>query len=244
MKQLALLGLTLGILLGMWSCERPTNPVEEGTLSFDVDTVQFDSIFTTFLAPSERLIVRNTQNQAIKISRIWLEDSPDTQFEMIIDGLQTTDTSDIVIAANDSMHIFVNHTSTLQDNFIEEFINFEIGDERQQMLIYGKVIDAYFYRARLRQSGDSLGIEGVFFDEDITLPTDKPIVMDGPIFVTEGTTLTIEPGTRIFFTPYKFGFQDDEGVPFFALFSTLIVNGTLVAEGEPFDPIVLQGSRF
>ncbi|MEL6592351.1 MAG: choice-of-anchor Q domain-containing protein [Bacteroidota bacterium] len=244
MKQLALLGLTVGILLGMWSCERPTNPVEEGTLSFNVDTVKFDSIFTTFLAPSERLIVRNTQNQAVKISRIWLEDSPETQFEMIIDGLQTTDTSDIVIAANDSMHIFVNHTSTLQDNFIEEFINFEIGDETQQMLIYGKVIDAYFLRARLRQSGDSLGIEGFFFDQDTTLRPGKPIVMDGPIFVTEGTTVTIEPGTEIFFTPYKFGFQDDDGVPFFALFSTLIVNGTLVAEGEPFDPIVLQGSRF
>ncbi|MFK7921283.1 MAG: choice-of-anchor Q domain-containing protein [Bacteroidia bacterium] len=244
MKKLALLGLILALMIGLWSCERPTNPVEEGTLAFNVDTVMFDSIFTTFLAPSERLIVRNTQNRAVKISRIWLEDSPDTQFEMIIDGLQTTDTTDIVIAANDSMHIFINHTSTLQDNFIEEFINFQIGDETQQMLIYGKVIDAYFLRARLRQSGDSLGIEGFFFDKDTTLSPGKPIVMDGPIFVTEGVTLTIEPGTEIFFTPYKFGFKDDSGLPFFALFSTLIVNGTLIAEGEPYDPIVLQGSRF
>lgn len=238
------LSLVCGLLLALFSCDRPTNPLEEGTLTFNVDTVKFDSIFHTFLAPSERLIVRNTSNQAIKVSRIWLQNAPETSFEMIIDGLQTLDTTDIVIPARDSIHIFVNHTSTLKDGFIEEYINFEIGPERQQMLIWGKVIDGYFLRARLVQEGGNLGVTGFFFDKDTTLTPEKPIIMDGPIFVLEDVTVTILPGTQIYFTPYKFGFKDSTGLPFFALFSTLIVNGTLIAEGLPYDPVVFQGSRF
>lgn len=244
MKRILILSSVCGLLLALWSCDRPTNPVEEGTLGFNVDTVKFDSIFTTFLAPSERLIVRNTSNRAIRVSRIWLQNAPQTSFEMLIDGLQTLDTTDIVIPARDSIHIFVNHTSTLTDDFIEEFINFEVGGERQQVLIWGKVIDGYFLRARLVQDGGNIGVSGFFFDKDTTLTPEKPIIMDGPIFVLEDVTVTIEPGTRIFFTPYKFGFQDSSGLPFFALFSTLIVNGTLIAEGLPYDPIVFQGSRF
>jgi hypothetical protein len=244
MMRIAFFSLVCGLLLAIFSCDRPLNPVEEGTLTFNVDTVKFDSIFHTFLAPSERLIVRNTSNRAIKVSRIWLQDAPETSFEMIVDGLQTLDTTDIVIPADDSIHIFVNHTSTLKDDFIEEYINFEIGEERQQVLIWGKVIDGYFRRARLVQEGGNLGVTGFFFDKDTTLTPEKPIIFDGPIFILEDVTVTIEPGTQIYFTPYKFGFKDSTGLPFFALFSTLIVNGTLISEGLPWDPVVFQGSRF
>ena len=61
-------------LLAFWSCERPINPVEEGTLAFSADTVMFDSIFTTFLTPSERLLVYNETGKDVQISRIWLQD--------------------------------------------------------------------------------------------------------------------------------------------------------------------------
>ncbi|MEO0471683.1 MAG: choice-of-anchor Q domain-containing protein [Bacteroidota bacterium] len=233
-----LLGMTI-----MFSCERPNNPIEEGTLTFNVDTVKFDSIFTTFLSPAERLIVRNENGQAVNISRIWLEDAPDTDFSMIVDGIEGEDVEDIVIPANDSITIFINHKSDLLDGFIEEYINFQIGNEMQRMLIRGFVLDAYFYRARIIQDGNTFTVEGNIFDTDQTLPIDKPIVMDGPIFVTENAKLTILPGTEIFFTPYKFGVTDSNNAPFFILFSTLIVNGSLDAVGLKSDPIVFTGTR-
>ena len=236
--------LLIAVAAGVVSCERPLNPVEEGTLSFNGDTVKFDSIFRTFLSPSERLIAINNQSRAIQVSRIWLEEGENTVFEMIIDGLQTLDTTDIVIAGNDSIHIFVNLRSELKDDYVEEYINFQVGEEIQQVLIRGKVIDGYFLRARLRQNGDSLGIEGFFFTKDTVLTPDKPIIMDGPIFIPEGVTVSVLPGTQIHFTPYKFGFQDSTGIPYYALFSTLIVNGTLIAEGISGDPVVFQGARF
>lgn len=227
-------------------CERPGNPISEGVLEFSVDTVAFDSIFTTFLTPSERLIVRNPQGRALNIARIWLESGDESEFKMIVDGIQSDDVTDIVIGREDSVHIFINLKSTLKDDFAEEYIAFQVGDEIQRILIRGKVIDAYFLRARVRQEGSFLSLDttSFFFRTDTTLTPEKPIIMDGPIFIPEGVTVTILPGTEIFFTPYKFGVQDSNGVPVFALYSILIVDGTLIAEGEKGFPIKFQGSRF
>ena len=118
--------LLIGLLV---SCERPINPVEEGTLSFSADTVMFDSIFTTFLTPSERLIVSNNNGRAVNISRIYLEEGEESEFSMIVDGIESDDVSDIVIANADSMHMFINLKSKLKDDYAEEYIIFEIGEE-------------------------------------------------------------------------------------------------------------------
>lgn len=227
----------------VWSCERPTNPVEEGTLSFSADTVLFDSIFTTLLTPSERLIVSNFTGKAVQVSRIWLEKGTDSEFNMIVDGIQKNDVEDVVIANKDSIHMFINLKSQLKDNFAEEYINFQVGDEIQQVLIRAFVIDAYFLRARIRQEQNFLNIDGFFFSKDTTLTPDKPIIMDGPIYIPEGVTVTVLPGTEIFFTPYQFGITDSFGSPTFGLYSMLFVDGTLKAEGEPGMPIEFKGSR-
>lgn len=238
------LGLFLVFLL-IWSCEKPTNPIEEGPLEFNVDTLKFDSIFTTFLTPSERLIVRNPKDRAISISRIWLESGDKTEFSMIVDGIQSNDVSDVVIAKNDSLHIFVNLKSELKDDFKEEYIAFEIGGEIQRMLIRAFVLDAYFLTARITQEGNSLSLqEGSYiFRNDTVLTPDKPIIMDGPLFILPGVTVTVLPGTQLYFTPYKFGIKDSNGVPVFALYSMLFVDGTLQAEGTADEPIVFAGSR-
>ncbi|MEM7370429.1 MAG: choice-of-anchor Q domain-containing protein [Bacteroidota bacterium] len=243
--KLILFFLPIALLL-VWSCDRPTNPVEEGTLAFSSDTIKFDSIFTTFLTPSERLLVYNETGKAVQISRVWLQDGADTRFEMIVDGIQSKEVEDVVLANGDSLFIFVNIVSKLKDEFVEEFLNFQVGDEMQQVLIRAKIIDAYFLRSRIRQENDFLSLDsGSFvFTRDTILTSEKPIVMDGPIYVPPDITVTIEPGTEFFFTPYKFGVTDSNGLPQFAFFSWLIVDGTLIAEGMPGLPIIFQGSRF
>lgn len=229
--------------LVVWSCDRPVNPVEEGTLTFSSDTVMFDSIFTTFLTPSERLIVTNNTGRAVKISRIWLEEGDDSEFSMIVDGIQADDVEDIVIANGDSIHMFINLRSQLKDNYAEEYINFQLGDEMQQVLIRAFVLDAYFLRARIQQEGNFLNIAGFFFSKDTTLTPEKPIIMDGPIYIPQGVTVNVLPGTEIFFTPYQFGITDSFGQPTFGLYSMLFVDGTLKAEGLPNMPIEFKGSR-
>lgn len=234
------------LCLLLWaSCEQPLNPISEGALTFDQDTVKFDTIFTTRLTPSERLIVSNPENDAIAISRVWLENGDDSEFKMIVDGIQGNDVSDLVIAKDDSMHVFVNLKSKEQDAYAEEYINFQVGDNVQQVLVQAWIVDAYFLTARLQQQDDFLNLDpgSFFFSRDTVLTPDKPIIMDGPIFIPEGVTVEVEPGTEIFFTPYQFGVKDSNGLSTFGFYSWLIVSGTLRAAGTPEEPILFTSSR-
>lgn len=246
MSQKILLGLFAGLFIWLSACERPDNFVSEGTLDFNVDTLKFDSIFVNFLTPSERLIAINQTGKNVKVSRIWLESGDQTEFNMIVDGIQANDVEDIDIADDDSVHIFVNLKSELRDNFKEEYIAFQIGDEIQRILIRAFVVDGFLLRARLTQNNDSL--VGYFFGRsgitDTTLTAEKPIIMDGPLIIPEGVTVRIEAGTELFFTPYKVEIPLAGGGSTFAFFSTLIVSGTLIVEGTPDDPVIFQGSRF
>ena len=243
----------LALLLGLFteSCRRPVNPIAMGPLEFSADTVKFDSIFVNFLTPSERLIVRNPEAQAILVERVWLEEGSESEFSLLVDGIVADTVEDLVIAGGDSMLVIVNLRSELRDDFAEEILNFQIGDETYQILLRAKVIDAYYFRARLTQeNGDFVNLkeDSYFFGRsgvlDTTLTPEKPIIFDGPIFIPQGVTVRIQAGTQIFFTPYKFGIEDSTGDRVFGLFSWLLVDGTLQAEGLPGDPVVFQGTRF
>lgn len=249
MKLRFLLSLSLlGLLWWAGGCERPEAPVRQGPLVFSTDTVAFDSIFVNFLTPSERLIVANPEGQDLVIDRIWLESGQNTEFEILVDGIRADTVEDVLIRGQDSVHIFVNLKSMLRDDFAEEFLAFQVGDQTYRILLRAKVIDAYYFQSRLEQDrgGDFVALrEGsYFFRQDTTLTPEKPIIYDGPVFIPEGVTVTIQPGTQIYFTPYKFGIADSQGVRVFALYSMWFIDGTLKAEGAPGNPIVFQGTRF
>ncbi len=228
------------VLGGSWGCEKPLVTVNEGSLNFSPDTVKFDSIFRNFLTPSERLVVANNTDENIEISRIWLESGDETQFSMIVDGIKGNDISDIVIRKEDSLLVLVNFISEIRDDFVEEFISFQIGDNVQRVPISAFVLDAFLLRSRVIDNQ----LEGFFFQRDTFLTPEKPIIMDGAIIVPEDVTVTILPGTHIFFTPYKVRTNMLQSPPdTFVLFSQLFVNGTVNAIGTPDQPIILEGSR-
>ncbi|MEL6673938.1 MAG: hypothetical protein AAFR61_17170 [Bacteroidota bacterium] len=246
MRVKIILGWIALFIVVLSSCERPLNPVAEGILTFDRDSVNFDSVFTTLLTPSERLIVHNEQNKDLVISRVWLERGDASEFDMIVDGIQGGEATDVVIARKDSMHIFVNLKSKEQDAWVEDYILFEIGDEIQRVLVRARVVDAYFLKARIKLENQFLNLDSgsFFFRRDTVLTPEKPIIMDGPIFIPEGVTVTVLPGTEIFFTPYKFTVRDSSNVPTVGLYSWLIVDGTLKAEGTVDLPIEFKSVRF
>lgn len=229
------------------ACEKPRVFVEQGMLEFDQDTVAFDSIFTTFQAPSERLIVYNNTENNVLISRVWLNAGSGSEFQMIVDGILSDDVEDIPLAQGDSLHIFVTFRSALKDMYAEEYINFQVGDTKQEVLIRARVIDAYLIKTLGRDSlGNQIILGSSVITRDTTLPTDKFIVIDGPLIVDEGATLTLAAGTSLYFTPSKL---DDNSAGTFEfdarLFSMIYVgNGSLKVQGTAMDPVVMQGSRF
>lgn len=244
--------ILLSFFAALSSCDINSNPLSEGTLDFSADTLNFDSLFVNFLSPSEILVSYNNTGHPVNVDRVWLENGEESEFEMIVDGIRSDDVTDLVIPNGDSIHLFVNLKSELRDDFAEEYLNFQIGEEVQKILLFAKVKDAYLFRARFIRTYTSTApdsIRGYYFgksgNRDTTLTPEKPIVFDGPIIVPEGFNLTILPGTQISFTPHKIlAAQDTLPPDTFAFFSTLIVGGTLNAVGTPEAPIVFQGSRF
>ncbi|MEM9984281.1 MAG: hypothetical protein AAF804_04235, partial [Bacteroidota bacterium] len=131
----------LALLLGFFteSCRRPVNPIAMGPLEFSADTVKFDSIFVNFLTPSERLIVRNPESQAVLVERVWLAEGSESEFSLLVDGIVADTVEDLVIAGGDSMLVIVNLRSELRDDFAEEILNFQIGEDTYQILLRAKV---------------------------------------------------------------------------------------------------------
>ena len=241
MKTFGWILLTLLIFLYFGGCEQPINPVSEGSLTFSVDTVKFDSLFVNFQSPSERLTLFNGTNKDIEISRIWLEEGENSEYDLVVDGIRGNDVTDLVLAEDDSMRIFITLNSRFRDEFSEEYLAVQIGDNVQRVLIRAFIVDAYYFKARLNV--DSLTVSGFSFQRDTILTPEKPIIFDGPIVIPEGVRVSVEPGTEIFFTPYKVELDNGDGTSTFVFFSTLLVNGTLRALGAPDVPITFQGTR-
>src|SRR5688572_26136456 len=76
-------------------------------LEFSRDSVLFDTVFTTIGSSTQNIRVRNKHNQKIKISSIQVEGSEGSPFFLNVDGAPGRTFSDIEIAANDSLYIFI-----------------------------------------------------------------------------------------------------------------------------------------
>jgi len=219
---------TFGIfLLLLFGACKPDPITGDGPLEFSEDTVSFDSIFTGYASPSERLIFTNTGNRKIKIDAIYLEAGDQSEFDMIVDGKDSNLVKHYELAAGDSAVIFIKMQSNELDDFVRDRIIFESGGKQQAVVIETWVLDANFISA----PPDSV----LVLSCNTVLFPGKPYVLDGIIRVAEGCTLRIEAGTVIHFTPRK-----DEN---FNLISMIEVLGTLQIAGTLGNEVILQQSR-
>lgn len=245
MKQIRFIILLFVIITACFSCQKPVFTVEKGTLKFSSDTVKFDTIFTSMRSPSEWLIVHNPTNNNIKVARIWLESGAASEFELIIDGVKSSDEKEVIIPAKDSVHVFVSMKSQAKDKFINENIRFQIGGKTQTVPIRAYIVDAYFYPTTAIFTYID-GYPNLSYDTaycNLVLKNDKPHVIDGPLYVPKGCTLTIEAGAQIYFTPFKLKIKVPGQLTTYLFFSMLHVAGTLKIQGQPKNPVVLQQSR-
>jgi len=82
----------------------------DAKLSFSLDTLTFDTVFTQIGSTTLSFKVFNKNNQRLRISVVKLAGGAASQFRMNVDGFATTLASDVEIAAKDSMHVFVEVT--------------------------------------------------------------------------------------------------------------------------------------
>jgi len=191
---------------------------DKGELAFSQDTLSFDTIFSSIGSTTAWLKVVNNDNQDITISKVSLESGGESGFRMNLDGENGTVFTDIVIPTHDSLFLFVELTSHLQNTdkpvFLEDAVVFETKTGRQKIVLEAWSWDAIIWRGKIINS-------------DTTLTASKPYIVYDSLVVGENATLTILEGVTMH--------MHDA--------SKVVVRGTIKAKGSQSAPVIFRGDR-
>jgi len=193
-------------------------------LEFSVDTVLFDTVFTTIGSTTHVLKIYNNHNQPINISSIEIPGGIASQYRMNVDGISGFVHEDIEIDADDSLFVFVE--VTVDPNsfdlpfIIEDSIVFITNNNHQTVKLHAWGQNAVFH--------GSLNEIYILEDDELEWDSNLPHVLYGIVAVDSAKTLTIYSGTQIHC-------HNGSGL--------LIYKSTLDVRGEHTNEVVFQGDR-
>jgi len=207
--------LTLGYLI---SCEDEKYlSSSDVKLRFSVDTVMFDTVFTTIGSTTQHLKIYNPYDQKVLISSVKLAKGERSNFRLNINGVSSNEVQNLEIAPFDSLYIFVEVTIDPSGQnlplVVKDSIEFITNSNCQDVDLVAWGQDFVLIRQQKLKN--------------ITWTNKKPYLVYNYAFVDSNATLTIEPGTKIYF-------HKDAG---------LYIKGRVVAKGTVENPIVFQGDR-
>ncbi len=221
MRRLLYTIFALGVgLLAFTSCEQRLTDDPTAHLTFSVDTLRFDTVFTDMTTTTLKFTVRNPQKEAICIEAITLQNNTD-HFSINVDGeTQISKMRNMLIAGNDSMYVFVKaHINKQNANnpvLVNNAVQFYLKGKEQPQTV---VLEAY--------GQDVIVLRQKWFINDATLSNEKPYLVYDYLAVDTGRTLTIPEGTTIYM-------HDNAQI---YVFGNLQVQGTLQK------PIRIKGDR-
>jgi hypothetical protein len=189
-------------------------------LSFSTDTVFFDTVFPTVGSVTKRLVVYNTNKNKISISDVRLSGGQGSMFRLNVNGTPAISATNIEIAGNDSLFVFVRVTVDPNNQnlpfVVSDSIQFTTNGSLQHIKLVAWGRNAIFYR-------------GTNLKGNIIWDSLKAHVIFGSIRIDTNSSLTIMPGTRVYF--HKDAYMS------VSFQSTLKIPGTLD------HPVRFQGDR-
>jgi hypothetical protein len=220
MSKTFLLILLAWIFLGI-TCKKDsfiTSP--QAQINFSVDTLQFDTVFTSVGSITQSVKIFNLNNQKLLLSQISLMGGSSSAFKINIDGAAGPSANNIEIDANDSLYIFVsvyvnptaaNLAFILQDSIL---VAFNGNQQYIQLRAWGQ--NAHF-------------LQNLVITANTSWPNDLPYVILGGLEVDTNAILTIQEGCKIYLHAN----------------AAFLVDGTLQTMGQKYDStrIYFQGDR-
>lgn len=215
-------------VLGIASCadDDSFSSSPQSVLSFSVDTVKLDTVFSNVPTTTRSFWVYNRSDHGIRCSTVALESGNQTGFRVNVDGTYLGQTAgyqsrDVEIRKGDSIRVFVELTSHNQytdvPNLVEDNLVFTLQNGVRQKVN----LNAFSWDADL--------LRDVFIPKgkDSLLVSRKPVVVYGGMVVDSMATLRIGAGTVLYF-------HENAG---------LDVYGTLRVEGDETSEVTLRGDR-
>ena len=223
MKKIILFVIFSWLLLGsafLTSCQENFSDDPSLQLSFSVDTIRFDTVFTTMGSATAQVRVRNLNKKALYLDYIRLAGGSASYFRLNIDGVSNADhqVTGVELPAKDSLFIFVEVTIDPQNQtvpiLVEDEIIFAFNGNKQsvRLEVYGQDMEVLRDRT---------------FTQDTTLMGTLPYLVYGDLVVDTGVTLALNAGCRFYYH------RD----------ARLVVAGHLHANGSLDEPIVMRGNR-
>ena len=211
-----LLFLSGAIFLSSCNKERyVTGP--DVSLQFSLDTLYFDTIFTTVGSTTRSFTVHNPYDRTVKVGEIRLGGGASSPYRINVDGVQGPVVRDVEILPHDSLYIFVEVTiDPLGNNMpllVQDSVLFLTNNSVQDIDLVAWGQDVHLI------DGEIVGTQ--------TWPADKPYLVVHSMMVDTNAVLTIEKGVLVY---SHFN-------------STIYVAGRLVVEGTVEEPVIFSGDR-
>ncbi len=242
MKKLLYISIVVSLIgSSLWSCKKREDIITtdaNATLTFSVDTVLFDTVFTDLATVTKRLTVTNPNKNAVNIDRIFVNSN--SPYSLIINGEETNSLKDVFLRGEDQILILVKATLGANNDLgafiVEDSIQFVTNGTEQHVKLLSWGQDAYFH------SFSQLPCDEVW-------ASDKPHVIFDQIYVAPGCKLTIQPGAQIYIHPSTFAYNvvvgDDvlgyDTVPVAG--NGMLIGGTLEILGTDAAPVTITDDR-
>lgn len=214
-------------------------------VEFSQDSLLFDTVFTTVGSTTRNIRVRNPHDQKINIESISLEGALASAFILNVDGESGKSFSNIEIAANDSLYIFiqvnVDPLSSTSPLIISDGIRFLVNGNDQRVYLEAWGQDAYYHKPKNAikfSSGGYLPYSTIadhpttgasITNTIVTWPNDKPHVIYGWLVVDSTQQLIIQQNTKVHF-------HQNAGMWVYRY-------GNLKVQGTQGNEVVFQGDR-
>ena len=193
----------------------------EARLTLSQDTVAFDTIITNQGSTTKTLIVSNPNDKGLRISRVALAQGKESPFHVNVDGqyLYEGTGEDFEVRRKDSIYVRIEVKLPAKDSD-------EISDYQDKLLF--TLESGVQQQVLLTASGmDVIILRGETITQDRTLDARRPYLVYDSLVVQNGAKLTLPAGCTLMF---------HDG-------TSLLVHGTLKANGTLEQPVVLRGDR-
>jgi hypothetical protein len=209
------------LVIFFFSCKKEsfTNN-SSAVLRTSVDTLHFDTVFTSTGSTSQFIKIINENDKGIHVSSVKLAGGASSPFKINVDGIAGPQVNNTDVLADDSIYIYVtvsiNPTSANLPFILRDSIEVNYNGNKKfiQLDAYGR--NAHFFRNKKITTSEVWN-------------NDLPYVILGGLTVDTNAMLTINKGCRIY---------SHADAPF-------IVHGTLQINGEKDDTarVVFTGDR-
>ncbi len=188
-------------------------------LTFEADTIRFDTVITTIGSSTKRFKVFNNNDKGIRMTSIRLASGGNSGFRVNVDGHSGNQLNDIEILRKDSIFIFAEITLNVQGEDKPVYISDDLLFTLENGVTQKIVLEAY--------GQDAIILHSPVINSDTEWDSKKPYIIYDSLIVSKDNTLSIAEGTTICFHQGAY----------------LGVYGTIQCHGSQTDPITLRGDR-